>query len=338
MNNKKIAFHNGNHPFLKRWTEFCDKNETPYYFVNGLSNDLLKDLEEASCFLWGWSHNDPVSLEFTRSIIKSIELKGIKVYPSLNTCWHFDDKVVQKYLFESLNLPIPKTWVFFQKDEALQFLAKTDYPLVFKLRRGAGSLNVKLVKNKSEGTKLVNQMFGNGIIPVTSVFTDVRTKVSKIKNKREFYQKLKRLPKTLKSNFHLRSNFSPDKNYILFQQFIPNQLCDYRLTVIGNRAFAFIREVRKNDFRASGSGTITYDPTQIDLKLVTRAFEIAEKIQSQSLCMDFVFDSDKNPLLIEVSYSFFAEAVYNCTGYWDKNLHWHEGHFHPEDCILEDLI
>jgi glutathione synthase/RimK-type ligase-like ATP-grasp enzyme len=54
--------------------------------------------------------------------------------------------------------------------------------------------------------------------------------------------------------------FNPEKNYVYFQDFIPQNDFDIRIIVIGKRAFAIKRMVRKGDFRASGSGNIKYDP------------------------------------------------------------------------------
>ena len=39
------------------------------------------------------------------------------------------------------------------------------------------------------------------------------------------------------------------RGYVYFQDFIPDNQFDTRVTVIGNRAFAFIRKVRPGDFR-----------------------------------------------------------------------------------------
>lgn len=50
-----------------------------------------------------------------------------------------------------------------------------------------------------------------------------------------------------------------EKKYILFQEYLPDNEFDTRVTVIGNRAFAFRRFNRKKDFKASGSGEIDYD-------------------------------------------------------------------------------
>jgi glutathione synthase/RimK-type ligase-like ATP-grasp enzyme len=129
-----------------------------------------------------------------------------------------------------------------------------------------------------------------------------------------------------------------EKGYIYFQNFIPNNEYDTRITIIGNRAFGFRRMVRKNDFRASGSGNINYEVSKIDTKCVEIAFDVAGKLQSQSMAFDFIKDENSNILILEVSYCYLASAIYACSGHWDKQLNWHEGPMWPQDAILTDIL
>jgi glutathione synthase/RimK-type ligase-like ATP-grasp enzyme len=84
------------------------------------------------------------------------------VFPDFRTAWHFDDKVAQKYLFEAIGAPLVPSYVFFDKQEALRWAELTTFPKVFKLRGGAGSQNVSLVKTKQECIKLIHKAFGKG--------------------------------------------------------------------------------------------------------------------------------------------------------------------------------
>jgi hypothetical protein len=114
--------------------------------------------------------------------------------------------------------------------------------------------------------------------------------------------------------------------------------CDIRITVIGNRAWGFLRENRSGDFRASGSGKIAYDPSHIPMEAVKLAFETSKKIKCQSLAYDIMYDNERNLVINEVTYCFVFRAVYNAPGYWDSELNWHEGHMYPQDAQAEDLI
>jgi hypothetical protein len=55
------------------------------------------------------------------------------------------------------------------------------------------------------------------------------------------------------------------------------------------------------------------------------------------MAFDFL-SSPGGPLLGEISYGFQAQAVYDCAGYWDPNMQWHEGHVWPEHAIMADML
>ena len=131
----------------------------------------------------------------------------------------------------------------------------------------------------------------------------------------------------------------PEKGYVYFQEFIPDNKFDIRVVVIGDKAFALKRMTRKNDFRASGSGNIVYDKNQIDERCIKTSFEVNEKIKSQSIAFDYVFDKNNNPLIVEISYGYSAPAYDICEGYWTRDLQWHEGtHFDFCGWMVENLI
>src|SRR5699024_4626986 len=104
---------------------------------------------------------------------------------------------------------------------------------------------------------------------------------------------------------------------------------DYRIKVIDNKAWGCIRKVRKNDFRASGSNDLIFDPDQIPLEIVKTALWVAKTLSLQSVAFDFVLDKAHNPLLLEMSYGFGTVDKEFDFGYWDGDLNWHPGPFNP---------
>lgn len=107
--------------------------------------------------------------------------------------------------------------------------------------------------------------------------------------------------------------------------YIPNNRFDIRVIVIGDKAFAIKRLCRDNDFRASGSGMILYAKTEIPVRCVEKSFEAAKKLGTQCVGFDWVFDSNGNPLIVEISYGFMAKGYFTCEGYWTSDMQWHEG-------------
>ena len=288
--------------------------------------------------LWHWAHYELKSQLVARQIIASVEKMSIKVFPNISTCWHFDDKVGQKYLLESVGAPLVPTYIFFDKQEAMDWIDKTEFPKVFKLRCGAGSQNVKLVKTKKEAKKLCKRSFRGGFTATSGYFGDFKRKVRQIKSHGQLMDKLWRMPETIYNALINKYSLPRQRGYIYFQDFLPDNNFDTRITIIGNRAFGFRRNTRPNDFRASGSGDIIYDIERIDKRCIQVAFRTVKKLKTQSLAFDFVFDKNGDPKIAEISYCYQNKAVYNCQGYWDDKMNWHAGHIWPEDVILIDLI
>ncbi len=334
----QIAIHDRLGSFSDRWIEYCEEQRITYKRVNCNDNSIIKQLESFDVLLWHWHHADPKAILFARQLIYSLENMDIKVFPNRHTCWHFDDKVGQKYLLESIRAPLVPTYVFFDENEAVDWIEKTDFPKVFKLRCGAGSENVCLVENRTEARKLCKTAFGRGFKVKPGYFFDFTTKVQKTVNNKEYLNKIRRLPITLRNIYINNKMRNPEKGYIYFQDFIAGNNYDTRVTVIGKRAFVFRRRVRKNDFRASGSGKIDYNQIHVNLECIKIAFDVAQKLQLQSIAFDFIEGQDSKPLIIEVSYCYVPSAVKDCSGYWDMNLQWHEGAIWPQDAIIEDIL
>ncbi len=334
----KIAIHHERGSFSERWINYCSEHGIDYVIVNCYDFNIMNQLLKCDGLLWHWNHADPKDQLMARQLIVSIEKMGIKIFPNIDTCWHFDDKIGQKYLLESINAPFVPTYVFYGEDEAMAWIDKSEFPKVFKLRCGAGSSNVKLINTKKEAKKYVKKAFNEGFSTVSNYFSDTKTKVRKTKNIKLMIKKLKHLPRSLYNIYRNNKFLQRQLGYIYFQDFLPNNNFDTRITVIGNRAFGFTRNTRPNDFRASGSGDIDYDQNRIAKSCIKIAFDTVEKLKTQSLAFDFVFDQKMNPKIVEISYCYLNRAIYNCSGYWDYELNFHIGQIWPEDAILEDFI
>jgi glutathione synthase/RimK-type ligase-like ATP-grasp enzyme len=286
--------------------------------------------------MWHHSQNNPSALIAAKPILFALEQAGYKVFPDFNTNWHFDDKLGQKYLLEAIGISSIPTYVFYSKQVALQWLADTTLPKVFKLRGGAGSANVKLIRSRRQAIKLIDIAFGKGFSNYDSLGS-LKERIRKWKlGKSSFLNVLKGIaligfpPKYSKVA-------GRERGYVYFQAFIPGNDHDIRVIVIGNKAFAIKRMVRKDDFRASGSGTILYDKTLFNNEVIQLAFNIHNKLSSQCTAMDFVFDENQAKV-VEISYGFDPAGYEDCPGFWDSNLRWHEGEFDPYGWMVEQLI
>lgn len=334
----KIAIQHKEGGFGERWIEYCQKNNIEYKLVNVYASDIIEQVRGCDAFMWHHSHGDYRDVLFAKQLIYSLEAMGVKCFPDFHTTWHFDDKVGQKYLLEAVGAPLVPSYVFYTKKEALDWIEKTSFPKVFKLRGGAGAANVMLVHTKQEARKLVKKAFGKGF-PQFDRAGYLKERYRKWREgKDSFVGVLKGIGRlfiiTDFAKMHPR-----EKGYAYFQDFIPNNTFDIRVCVVGDHAFALKRMTRKGDFRASGSGDIIYDKAQIDERCVKTAFEVNEKLKMQSVAFDFVFDVNNKPLIVEISYGYAMKAYDLCEGYWTPDMQWHAGdHFDFCGWMVDEVI
>jgi len=232
------------------------------------------------------------------------------------------------------------SYVFYNKKEALKWIANTTFPKVFKLRGGAGSNNVKLVKNKHKAKKLVKKSFRHGfpLIDKTSGFKQRLWVLKRDKNIDAIIHFIKGMIRFVYPT-EGAGLLPRQKGYIYFQNFIPDNDFDDRIVIVGNKAIAIRRYNRYGDFRASGSGLIKHNFDLFNSKTIKIAFDVADQIGAKSLAFDFVYDEIGSPVIVEISYAYAMGAAYdNCPGYWDKDLNWHEDDVNPQRYIIEDFI
>src|ERR1035437_3839060 len=161
-----IAIHHLPGSFSDHWEKYCAKNGVPFIAANLFGHDIVQNLERRGILgvLFNLTdHSFPTRRSSDLAICQALELGGIRVFPNHATYWHCDDKIAQHYLLESLKVPRCQTYVYYEKDEALRWVAQAQFPMVFKLRCGAGSSNVRLARTRRDAEKLVARMFGHGI-------------------------------------------------------------------------------------------------------------------------------------------------------------------------------
>jgi hypothetical protein len=331
-----IAIQKANGGFDLRWIDYCFEHGIDFKHVDCYKNDIIHQLNGCDAFMWQYYQGSIKDSIMAKGLLFSLEHAGLKVFPDFRTAWHFDDKVSQKYLLEAVGAPLAPTWVFYDKHEALAWAETSSFPKVFKLRGGAGSQNVRLVQSKGQAIRLIKKAFNKGF-PQYDALNNLKDRWRLFRNnKTNIIDVLVGLIR-----FVIPPKFSKikgrEKGYIYFQEFMAGNDHDIRVIIIGNKAFAIKRMVRKNDFRASGSGHILYDKNLFDVKTILLSFEIAEKLRSQCITFDYVSDISE-PKLVEISFGFVPSCYDPCPGYWDRDLVWHEGKFDPFGWMVEAII
>jgi hypothetical protein len=291
---------------------------------------FLEQVSECDGFLW-WFPPVPRAREVGKIVMPALDHAAkVMVHPDLRSCWHFDDKLAQAYLLQAAGIATPKTDVFWRYDTAVEFFRSATYPLVTKLRSGVRSENVMLLRNRAEATRMARRLFGRGVEMLRPPrFAMLRVTSRPIRN---VLRTILGYPPLPRPEVH--------RGYMLVQEFVEGNEFDTRINVIGDRAYAFRRRNRPNDFRASGSHLKDDDPSKIELDAVRLAFDAARALRMPALCFDVLRQHGK-PVITEISYYFNAPSIRECPGHWrDRNgeLEWMPGSTNAEDAVLDDFL
>jgi len=327
------------------WADLLRKAGHEVLQVDVRHADILDQLKGCDGFMWRFAQY-PDLLQIARRLLPVVERElGIAVYPDQGTSWHYDDKIAQSLIFQALGIPTPRTWVWFDRDLALDWAKTVTYPLVMKLAGGAGSDNVLLLNSYSETEENVNVLFDGGVksfSPSRHFGMRLRWKNFKKMMVRDITDNYRYLrfgvkPSPKAEPAPVSDYWGVHKNYAYFQEFLSGNEFDIRVTVIGERAFAFRRFNRQDDFRASGSGKIDFDPTNIPQEFVRLAFDVASKVGMQSCAIDGMWRGDE-PVVGEISYTFASWAIHDCPGHWDNTMNWVPGQIRAEEAQIDDFI
>jgi glutathione synthase/RimK-type ligase-like ATP-grasp enzyme len=142
---------------------------------------------------------------------------ALVVMPREKEIWLYESKWRTADWLEAHHLPHPRTWVFFEKSEALQFVADAQFPLVFKADRGATSHGVVICRDRNTAGRLIQECFGKGYLPTRADRDDRQ------------------------------------RGFVLFQEYLPG-VKEWRMVRIGDSLICRLKE-RTGDFH-SGSGLV----------------------------------------------------------------------------------
>lgn len=321
-------------PFANKFHSILKYNAIDVIKLTTSDADFLHKLK-ASDFIFYIFHQTTTEKKTGKRFIYFID-KCLKVpcFPNYNEIWHYDEKIDQAALFKIKNVPSIKSNIFFDRSHALNYIREIKFPIVFKLSSGAGSGDVVMVNNAHHAKRIIDKMFTKGIMPGNIPGRKVTGRIGIFNKIHNLSSSIYRIISSKEYNYYHERQVG----YVLFQDFLPKNEFDIRVNIIGNRAFAFRRFNRKGDFRASGSGIIDFNPEAIDLQCINIAFETSKKFGFRNMAYDFLYDSQRNPVIIESTYIYKDWGVYKCPGYWDNSLEWHDGNYWPQFLILQDII
>jgi glutathione synthase/RimK-type ligase-like ATP-grasp enzyme len=252
----------GPYPRWTKYRRFLENNGFEYRVYDLHAHDWLEKVRDLDIVV-GFISSEYWDLQEMREKYFFLEkFLGKRTYPSPAHVNLYENKRIEAYVCQSYGFPFARTHLTHDKKDALCLIKKLNYPIVSKIVPASGSMGVELVRDLAHARKIVEQAFSaNGRKSHLAVFRQ--------------------------------------KNYIYFQDFIPNHGYDLRAIVVKNWIFGYGRKVLKGDFRASGMnqtlwGDLPAEAMQIALKL-------NEVVKSPMLAVDMVHGLDGKYHVVEFS-------------------------------------
>lgn len=209
---------------------------------------------------------------------------GYKVFPSVEEISLYENKRLLSFWLKANKLPHPKTDVFYELSEALDFIDNTTFPIVGKVNIGASGSGVTIIKNKKEAKEYLIRAFSEKGVP-QRIGPNIEKGNLLIRAGRLMLKPKKLIEKVL---LYRRKARNTQQNFILFQEYIPHNY-EWRAVRIGDSFFAHKKIVKGE--KASGSLIKGYD-TPPDL-LLNFIKEITDRYNFKSVAIDLFEYEDK---------------------------------------------
>jgi hypothetical protein len=222
----------------------CDVQDVVARFERGAGP------ERATYVLMG--HPNPAVGAYVSDVADALVAAGHATIPSPVLLRAHENKGLQGLIARGLELAfVPQSYRFDDGDPDI------GEAVVLKSVRGAGSSGVHLVSDARTAARVLRRDAWRSV-PVRQL-----ARLAGLASLRPF------------GNRKASDRFATERPRTRFvlQRFVPDRTRDFKVLVFGSRAYVAQRDVRDGDFRASGSGRLSFpepDPALLDLALATR--------------------------------------------------------------------
>lgn len=281
----------------REWVVACENMpNVSFDIIEFTGSDWLKAVKEKSfdCFLARPSGTVSFwkNLYDERLIILS-KMPGTRIYPSLDELLIYENKRMLAYFLGIHDIPHPKTWIFYDKNEALAFAENCVYPLVGKTSIGAGGSGVKMLNSRKALMNYINLAFSNkGITRNWGINLRKGNFVNRLGQRMSDPIAALRYFSRKKRN----ATIDPQKWHVILQQFLHVDF-EWRCVKIGNSYFGH-KKLRRYGEKISGTSNVNWDVPP--LKLLEFMKNVTEQGNLQSQAMDIFEDAEGNYFVNEL--------------------------------------
>lgn len=144
----------------------CREMKVPYQVIDLTGPDWMESITQSECngfLVWPTPILSDLKALCEERIKVMTECLGAVTCPTFDEIWLYESKRRMHDWLDAHRVPHPRTWVFYDREQATSFIHSAKFPLVFKTDFGACALGVRILNTPKEARSLVRAAFGKGI-------------------------------------------------------------------------------------------------------------------------------------------------------------------------------
>jgi hypothetical protein len=207
----------------------CQELDVSYRIIDFAGHRWLENVRDSGCeafLVWPSAFTMTLRHMFDERLKILVDEQKKIIFPSYDELWLWESKRRMRDWLAAHEIPHPKTWVFYDLEEAEEFIRGADFPLLYKPDFGDCSQGIRLLRHEREALRQIRKAFASGIA----------------------------LPRS----------FPAERQWgnAVLQEFVP-EAEEWRTAKIGDSFFAYVK-LRKGNF-ASGSGLFRHGRPPVEL-------------------------------------------------------------------------
>lgn len=162
--------------YHKYYIAACEELKVPYRVVDLFSYNWLENFKNSNCDVFLVWPDAMISIwnEMIVDRVKILEQDlGYWIYPTYKEIYMYENKRRLFYFLSAHNYPTPKTWIFYEEDEALEFAKTCDLPIVHKTNFGSSAKGVSIIRTRNQLQRTIKRAFQKGFTPIGYDLRDV---------------------------------------------------------------------------------------------------------------------------------------------------------------------
>jgi len=287
------------------WVKACEEynNYIEYRIINLTSSDWLDEIQRAPCDIL-LAKPGGLTARFKQLYDERIYvlayILGYKIFPSPLEIFIYENKRFLSYWMKANKIPQPVTYVFYNPQEAQKYSEICKYPFIAKTNIGASGSGVRIIKNKTEAQKYIENTFAGKGSPQRTGPNFCRGGI--LKRGLHYINHTKDIIKKL-DIYQIRAS-NLQKGFLIFQEYIHHDF-EWRVIRIGDSFFA--HKKLKIGEKSSGSLLKSYDNPPLELLNFVK--EITDRHGFFSQAID-IFETENGYLVNEMQCIFGQSDPY----------------------------